>query len=185
MPSYMLIRDLDSNQCRIMYDSMATAIKSIMEKHYRKEIHCTMASMRDTSKPFSYTLLKSRTIVLNTDSKTFNLFGEAANYVMSHDANPNMHYKFLVTTMIDDVCHELHHLIIPTDPKQYMNDKAYAMVIENTVKLNTYEFLTRHYFDITRALNCEYDLEFLKIIQTQYRRTVVEPAIGYKLVRPF
>lgn len=181
--TYKLDRNFDTDTCRLLYNSMSDVIKGILGRSTDRLNNITVVAMSDTSKPYSYTLLKSRTIVLNTAKRVFDMYGELAQYVQLRD---NVyHNNLIITTMIDDVAHELHHLLVPTDPSRYSNDKSYAMVIEHTVKLNTLRFLTDNYAEISRTLGLDYDINMLNIIFKQYADANVVPVIGYPIIRPF
>lgn len=184
MNLYHLDRDLSTEQCRLIYTQMHQVVEPLMESFYKRKFNHRLFIMSDERVNYSYTLLRQRSITQNTYKRSYTFTQDLARYVAEIDANPAGHMKLLITTMIDDVVHELHHLILETDPTKYATDKAYAMTIETRVKLNTLHFLDRFYSIIAPAVG-DYDLKFLDMVNTVFNNVDVRNAVGHDIIRPF
>ena len=88
------------------------------------------------------------------------------------------------TLIIDNVVHEMVHLIIDTDASKYATDNGYKEIIENAVKLNTLAFIKR-FKSVLEQYFGYIDIDMLTNIRDQYKWNNVRMALGYVLVYPF
>ena len=88
------------------------------------------------------------------------------------------------TLIIDNVVHEMGHLIIDTDASKYSTDNGYKEIIENAVKLNTLAFIKR-FKSVLEQYFGYIDIDMLTDIRDQYKWNNVRMALGYVLVYPF
>lgn len=166
-----------------MYISVARVVQPLLEKYYGRAINGNIFYIEDRKRNYSYVSYETRNIYYNVCSYSIEFFGTVAEQIMNH---MNMGNSSIVTNtlIIDNVVHEMVHLIIDTDASKYATDNGYKEIIENAVKLNTLAFIKR-FKSILEQYFGYIDIDMLTNIRDQYKWNNVRMALGYVLVYPF
>ena len=166
-----------------MYISVVRVVQPLLEKYYGRAINGNIFYIEDRKRNYSYVSYETRNIYYNVCSYSIEFFGTVAERIMNH---MNMGNGSIVTNtlIIDNVVHEMVHLIIDTDASKYSTDNGYKEIIENAVKLNTLAFIKR-FKSVLEQYFGYIDIDMLTDIRDQYKWNNVRMALGYVLVYPF
>ena len=166
-----------------MYISVVRVVQPLLEKYYGRAINGNIFYIEDRKRNYSYVSYETRNIYYNVCSYSIEFFGTVAEQIMNH---MNMGNSSIVTNtlIIDNVVHEMVHLIIDTDASKYATDNGYKEIIENAVKLNTLAFIKR-FKSVLEQYFGYIDIDMLTNIRDQYKWNNVRMALGYVLVYPF
>lgn len=166
-----------------VYVSVVRVVKPLLEKYYGRDINGNIFYIEDRKRNYSYVSYETRNIYYNVYPYSIEFFGTVANKIMSH---MNMGNDSIVTNtlIIDNVVHEMVHLIIDTDANKYATDIGYKEIIENAVKLNTLVFIKR-FKNVLEQYFGPIDVDMLTNIRDQYKYNNVRMALGYVPVYPF
>lgn len=166
-----------------VYVSVVRVVKPLLEKYYGRDINGNIFYIEDRKRNYSYVSYETRNIYYNVYPYSIEFFGTVANKIVSH---MNMGNDSIVTNtlIIDNVVHEMVHLIIDTDANKYSTDIGYKEIIENAVKLNTLVFIKR-FKNVLEQYFGPIDVDMLTNIRDQYKWNNVRMALGYVPVYPF
>ena len=191
---YFKSENMDISQCTFtypdspqflkdMYISVVRVVQPLLEKYYGRTINGNIFYIEDRKRNYSYVSYETRNIYYNVCSYSIEFFGTVAEQIMNH---MNMDNSSIVTNtlIIDNVVHEMVHLIIDTDANKYATDNGYKEIIENAVKLNTLAFIKR-FKSVLEQYFGYIDIDMLTNIRDQYKWNNVRMALGYVLVYPF
>ena len=191
---YFKSENMDISQCTFtypdspqflkdMYISVVRVVQPLLEKYYGRAINGNIFYIEDRKRNYSYVSYETRNIYYNVCSYSIEFFGTVAEQIMNH---MNMGNASIVTNtlIIDNVVHEMVHLIIDTDASKYATDNGYKEIIENAVKLNTLAFIKR-FKSVLEQYFGYIDIDMLTNIRDQYKWNNVRMALGYVLVYPF
>lgn len=191
---YFKSENMDISQCTFtypdspqflkdMYISVVRVVQPLLEKYYGRAINGNIFYIEDRKRNYSYVSYETRNIYYNVCSYSIEFFGTVAEQIMNH---MNMGNSSIVTNtlIIDNVVHEMVHLIIDTDASKYATDNGYKEIIENAVKLNTLAFIKR-FKSVLEQYFGYIDIDMLTNIRDQYKWNNVRMALGYVLVYPF
>ena len=191
---YFKSENMDISQCTFtypdspqflkdMYISVVRVVQPLLEKYYGRAINGNIFYIEDRKRNYSYVSYETRNIYYNVCSYSIEFFGTVAEQIMNH---MNMGNGSIVTNtlIIDNVVHEMVHLIIDTDASKYATDNGYKEIIENAVKLNTLAFIKR-FKSVLEQYFGYIDIDMLTNIRDQYKWNNVRMALGYVLVYPF
>lgn len=164
-----------------IYMSVARVVQPLLEKYYGRAINGNIYYIEDRKRNYSYVSYETRNIYYNVYPYSIEFFGTVAERIVDH-MNRGNDSIVTNTLIIDNVVHEMMHLIIDTDASKYATDNGYKEIIENAVKLNTLAFIDRfkHILDFGYI-----DIDMLTNIRDQYKWNNVRMALGYTLVYPF
>lgn len=161
--------------------SVAKVVQPLLENYYGRAINGNIYYIEDRKRNYSYVSYETRNIYYNVYPYSIEFFGTVAERILDH-MNRGNDSIVTNTLIIDNVVHEMVHLIIDTDASKYATDNGYKEIIENAVKLNTLAFIDRfkHILDFGYI-----DIDMLTNIRDQYKWNNVRMALGYTLVYPF